>query len=498
VNAHPVAQLAQAHLTGSAITQVPMIFPAGIAEVVARYGAGIDHAAGETPLALIRANLDSRATARGYGGGYVVTDRRVFGRMHASNVPLTFTELPYAHIMMPPEKKGSFALSLRWNLAWPSSSARPTSAGSTRSSPVCSQDRARRAEFYGDRGTGTAGVRQGAWHVAFRSRGTGDDTSVSSAATDAALAAAQTDNAALHHELDELRTSSSAEIERYELMIEAAGIGLWDMDVNAADPVNPNNEFQWSQEFRTMLGYRDEKDFPNILNSWASRLHPDDAQRTVDAFLGHLNDRTGRTPYDIEYRLQLKTGEYRWFVATGATKRDRNGTPLRVAGALRDIDNEKRLSETAERQLSQLTVSSSQLGGVSADLSRAVEAAVARAGRAAQTIAELDASSAKIGEVVKLITGIASQTNLLALNATIEAARAGEAGRGFAVVAHEVKELATQTGKATENISQQVEGIRTHTGDTVRSIQEIDTAMQALTSTQQAIDELVQEQRQLA
>jgi PAS domain-containing protein len=301
--------------------------------------------------------------------------------------------------------------------------------------------------------------------------------------------------AELTRELDEARRAAAADVERYELMIEAAGIGLWDMDVVADDPVNPDNEFQWSQEFRHMLGFHDERDFPNVLSSWASRLHPDDVDRTVAAFLGHLNDRTGRVPYDIEYRLQLKSGEYRWFVATGATRRDAHGVPLRVAGALRDIDNEKRLAETSEQQMAQLATSSSQLVGVSADLSRAVEAAVARATSAAETIAQLDASSVKIGEVIKLITGIASQTNLLALNATIEAARAGESGRGFAVVAHEVKELATETGRATESISQQVDTIRGQTGEAVRSIQEIDASMQALASTQQAIDDLVQGQR---
>ena len=304
--------------------------------------------------------------------------------------------------------------------------------------------------------------------------------------------AARSEAEALRAELATVRADSSVAIERYELMIQAAGIGLWDMDVVADDPVNPNNTFMWSQEFRHMLGFVDERDFPNILSSWASRLHPDDAPRTVQAFLGHLNDRTGRTPYHIEYRLQLRNGDYRWFVATGATRRDSQGVPLRVAGALRDIDNEKRLAETSEQQLAQLGASSSQLGGVSADLARAVGAAVTRSAAAARTIAALDASSVKIGEVVKLITGIASQTNLLALNATIEAARAGETGKGFAVVAHEVKELATETGRATENISQQVDGIRAQTSEAVRSIQEIDTAMQALSSTQVAIDDLVQ------
>jgi PAS domain S-box-containing protein len=310
--------------------------------------------------------------------------------------------------------------------------------------------------------------------------------------TDDTVARLTAENDDLRRQLADEQAEHAAEIQRYELMIEAAGIGLWDMTVNPDDPVNPDNEFQWSQEFRHMLGYTDERDFPNILSSWASRLHPDDVDRTVTAFLNHLNDRTGRTPYNIEYRLQLKTGEYRWFVATGATSRDRNGVPLRVAGALRDIDNEKNLAEASERQLAQLSASSSRLAGVSTDLSKAVDAAVNRAGAATETIAQLDASSVKIGEVIKIITGIASQTNLLALNATIEAARAGESGRGFAVVAHEVKELANETSQATDNISQQVETIRTQTSEAVRSIEEIQSSMQALTSTQQAIESLIQ------
>jgi methyl-accepting chemotaxis protein len=88
-------------------------------------------------------------------------------------------------------------------------------------------------------------------------------------------------------------------------------------------------------------------------------------------------------------------------------------------------------------------------------------------------IKQLADAAQKIGAVVQLITDIASQTNLLALNATIEAARAGEAGKGFAVVASEVKNLATQTGKATEDISQQINNIQNETGQAVQAIENI-------------------------
>jgi len=79
-------------------------------------------------------------------------------------------------------------------------------------------------------------------------------------------------------------------------------------------------------------------------------------------------------------------------------------------------------------------------------------------------------SSAEIGEVIKVITSIAQQTNLLALNATIEVARAGEAAKGFAVVANEVKELANETAKATEDISRKIESIQLDTKDSVEVI----------------------------
>jgi methyl-accepting chemotaxis protein len=108
--------------------------------------------------------------------------------------------------------------------------------------------------------------------------------------------------------------------------------------------------------------------------------------------------------------------------------------------------------------------------------------AVSDAGRTDAIVQGLSGAAEKIGDVVKLITAIAGQTNLLALNATIEAARAGDAGKGFAVVASEVKALATQTAKATEEISRQVNEIRSTSAEAVTAIQGIAQVVQRIDS----------------
>lgn len=130
----------------------------------------------------------------------------------------------------------------------------------------------------------------------------------------------------------------------------------------------------------------------------------------------------------------------------------------------------------------------------SSEAARIAQGAVEVADTANQTITKLGESSTEIGKVIKVITAIAEQTNLLALNATIEAARAGQAGKGFAVVANEVKELAKETAKATEDISHRIEAIQNDTKAAVTAIGEISTVISQVNDISSTIASAVEEQ----
>ncbi|MGF6477355.1 PAS domain S-box-containing protein [Pantoea dispersa] len=208
---------------------------------------------------------------------------------------------------------------------------------------------------------------------------------------------------------------------RFNLSREMLNDGLWDLQIINGDPLHPNNVFWWSPQFRKLLGFETVEEFPDVIDSWASRLHPDDSQHTLDAFIKHLNDHSGATGYDVEYRVKLKNGNYRWFRARGQTRRDKDGVPLRAVGALIDIQTLKDQDVQAEHER--------------------------------QRRDEAAASVSEIADLVSENAKIAAQIKLISLNASIEAARAGVQGRGFSVIASEIRELADRTAEITENIS---------------------------------------------
>jgi methyl-accepting chemotaxis protein len=142
----------------------------------------------------------------------------------------------------------------------------------------------------------------------------------------------------------------------------------------------------------------------------------------------------------------------------------------------------------------QMTSSIAEIGRQVQNSSRIAAEAVVQAEKTDARMNQLSAAAGRIGDVIKLITAIAEQTNLLALNATIEAARAGEAGKGFAVVAQEVKQLASQTAKATDEIRGQIAGMQTATQESVAAIKEIGGTIRQISEIAAVITSAVEEQ----
>ncbi len=151
-------------------------------------------------------------------------------------------------------------------------------------------------------------------------------------------------------------------------------------------------------------------------------------------------------------------------------------------------------ADTIAASMEELTTAIREISSQVATSAGVAVEAVTHSEAAGELVQTLDSGAQAIGEIVSLIKGIAEQTNLLALNATIEAARAGDAGKGFAVVANEVKSLATQTAKATEDISNQVGEIQSVTSQTVESIGTIRSVIDRMNESSSAISAAIEEQ----
>jgi len=232
---------------------------------------------------------------------------------------------------------------------------------------------------------------------------------------------------------------------------------------------------------------------------------------------GDLTRTTGLTsrdePGQMGHALDVAMAKLRHTVATidgsaaslASATEQMTGTATQIAASAEETSAQAMAVSAAAEQVSRsvetVSAGSEEMGAsireISLNASEAAQVAaeaVSVTASTSATMGKLGESSAEIGNVIKVITSIAEQTNLLALNATIEAARAGEAGKGFAVVASEVKDLAQETAKATEDISRRVEAIQADTTGAVAAIEGISAVIARISDFQTTIASAVEEQ----
>lgn len=132
-----------------------------------------------------------------------------------------------------------------------------------------------------------------------------------------------------------------------KLVHEILSSGMWSMEF---DRQGRMVSVFWSREFREMIGYHDEQDFPNVLSSWSDLLHPEDRDRVLECYYAVIDDYTGKSLYDVEYRLLTKDRGYRWFRATGKLSRREDGTPITYVGMFVDVTRRMEIDEKLKEQ----------------------------------------------------------------------------------------------------------------------------------------------------
>jgi methyl-accepting chemotaxis protein len=241
----------------------------------------------------------------------------------------------------------------------------------------------------------------------------------------------------------------------------------------------------------------------------AARIFKDNMIETERLRAEQLADQQAQSLQRREERLRLASGfqdavgsivdklssEATELEAAASTLTRTAETTLELSGVVSGASSEASGNiRSVAAAIEQMTSSVGEIGRQVLESSSIAQSAVEHAKTTDARITALSQAAGRIGDVVKLITGIAEQTNLLALNATIEAARAGDAGRGFAVVAQEVKALAAQTAKATEEIDVQISGMQSATGESVEAIKQIGTVILRISEVSGMIAAAVEEQ----
>ena len=240
--------------------------------------------------------------------------------------------------------------------------------------------------------------------------------------------------------------------------------GSWSMDLTKYAIDDPNSPMVFSDQFKKILGYTPgTSDFPDIMSSWISKMHPDDLPGASEAMGKQLADPSGATVFDMEYRMRHKSGEYLWVRASSYVVWSDDKVPLMAAGTILDITEQKtnkvRFETEMEPNIGSLRAGISEIAKNVENATSQMQEVSIRQQEVSEAASAIESAVTSSMEIIGSIQSIASQTNLLSLNASIEAARAGDAGRGFAVVASEVQSLSISTQDTTVQITENLNNV---------------------------------------
>ena len=273
--------------------------------------------------------------------------------------------------------------------------------------------------------------------------------------------------------------------------------GSWSMNVIDGDIANPENPFWYSEQFRRLLGFQGEQDFPNSPDSYSNLLHEEDKKRVMEAILRYVKSGTQHPALQLEFRIRHADGSYRWFQMTVTAVFDSSRNPIVLAATALDVTEQKRSREIfeadMERSIHSLAAGLDEISAVVAETTTDVQDLNEKQDSITKAAAAVNEKVNESLEIISLIQGIATQTNLLSLNASIEAARAGEAGKGFAVVADEVGKLAVSCNETSEHISQSLNEMRQAIEHILSRIEGMDKAVVSQSANMEKINSMTQE-----